>query len=132
MKYFSVTYEVGNGIFSGNIITSNCGREDQEAVRETAERHAARHGYKVAFVSEISESQVMERVAKGMPMSMIDDEAEQAHDPSIAFESEITRFHELLQEAGEIESRMAEINLELAGIEKILQRAGINPLEVDL
>ena len=127
MRYFETTYQVADGIFSVNVIRSNCGHEDFQAATETAERHAAKHGYHVVSVREIDESQVIERMHKGMPIVPVDDEAEQAHDPSFVYESEITRFHELLQEAGEIESRMAEINLELARIEKILQRAGVSP-----
>jgi hypothetical protein len=132
MRYFETTYQVADGIFSVNVIKSNCGREDFQAASETAERHAAKHGYQVLSVREINESQVIERMHKGMPMYFVDDQAEREHDPSFEYEAEITKYHELLQEAGELESKLAEIEIELAGLTKILQRAGINPLEVDL
>lgn len=84
MKFYEVGYKVAEGVYSVNIIWANTGREELEAVTETAERHAARHGYTVAYVKEIDKRQTEERVAKGMPMMMIDDEAERAHDPSFA------------------------------------------------
>lgn len=132
MKYFRITYAIGDGIFSANIIKSNCGCEDHEAAAETAQRHAARYGYDVVGVVEVDEAEVVEMMHRGMPMSMIDEQAEREHDPSFEYEAEITKYHELLQEAGELESKLAEIEIELAGLTKILQRAGINPLEVDL
>lgn len=82
MKYFVVGYHVADGIFSVNTITANCGREELEAATETAQRHAARHGYEVGFVKEITEADAAEALRRGHPMYPIDDEAEQAHDPS--------------------------------------------------
>lgn len=82
MKYFTVGYHVADGVFSVNTITSNCGREDLEAVTETAQRHAARHGYEIGFIKEITEAEAAEASRHGRPMYPIDDEAEQAHDPS--------------------------------------------------
>lgn len=82
MKYFAVGYHVGEGIFSVNTITANCGREELEAATETAQRHADRHGYEIGFIKEISEAEAAEAMRRGRPMYPIDDEAEQAHDPS--------------------------------------------------
>jgi len=82
MKYFKVGYKVSDSIYSVNVITANTGHEEEEAVTETAQRHAARHGYEVAFVNEVPEWEVAEALRRGMPMYPIDDEAEQAHDPS--------------------------------------------------
>ena len=84
MKYFKVGYKVADGIYSINIIWANTGAEELEAATETAQRHADRHGYTVAFVEEIADWQVEENLRKGMPMYPVDDEAEQAHDPSFA------------------------------------------------
>lgn len=90
MKYFEVGFEVGEGVFSVNTIWANTGREELEAVTETAERRAARHGYKVAYIKEIDgvEAEVANR--KGRPLYSIDDEAERAHDPSFSEEAEET------------------------------------------
>ena len=82
MKYYSVGYHVGEGIFSANTITANCGREELEAATETAQRHADRHGYTVAFVKEITEAEAAEALRRGRPTYPIDAEAERAHDPS--------------------------------------------------
>jgi hypothetical protein len=82
MKYFKVGFKVSESIYSINIITANTGREEMEAATETAQRHATRHGYEVAFVKEVPEFEVTEALRRGMPMYPIDDEAEQAHDPS--------------------------------------------------
>ncbi|MBR1567273.1 MAG: DUF4942 domain-containing protein, partial [Oscillospiraceae bacterium] len=77
-KYFSVGFEDG-GIYSVNIITSNVGDNDLAAVNETAERHAQRYGYKVAFVEEKPEWYVNECRAKGTPIYPIDDEAQRKY-----------------------------------------------------
>ena len=82
MKHFKVGFKVSESIYSVNIIWANTGREEEEAVTETAQRRAARHGYEVAFVKEVPEWEVADALRKGMPMYPIDDEAEQAHDPS--------------------------------------------------
>lgn len=82
MKYFEVGYHVGNGIFSVNTITANCGREELEAATETAKRHAEKHGYEIGYIKEISESKADEALRRGRPTYPIDNEAEQAHDPS--------------------------------------------------
>ena len=82
MKYFEVGFEVGAGIFSVNTITANTGREELEAVTETAARKAERHGYRVAYIKEITMAEAEAACRKGRPMYPIDDEAEKAHDPS--------------------------------------------------
>lgn len=82
MKYFKVGFDVGDGIFSVNIITANTGNEELEAATETAQRQAQRHGYKVAFVKEIPEWEMESLWRRGMPVYPIDDEAERAHDLS--------------------------------------------------
>lgn len=88
MKYFEVGFEVSEGIFSVNTIWANTGREELEAVTETAERRAARHGYKVAYIKEINGVEAEVANLKGRPLYPIDDEAERAHDPSFAEEAE--------------------------------------------
>lgn len=82
MKYFAVGYHVSEGVFSVNTITANTGREELEAVTETAQRHAARHGYEIGFIKEITEAEAAEALRKGRPTYPIDTEAEEAHDPS--------------------------------------------------
>ena len=82
MKYFEAAYEVSPGVYSVNTIWSNCGREDLEAATETAQRHAARHGYQVAYVKPITLAAAEEANRKGRPMYSIDTKAEEAHDPS--------------------------------------------------
>ena len=82
MKYFEVGFKVADGIFSVNTIWANTGREELEAVTETAERKAQKHGYEIAYIKEIAKWQVEEACRRGRPMYPIDDEAERAHDPS--------------------------------------------------
>ena len=89
MKYFEVGFEVSEGIFSVNTIWANTGREELEAVTETAERRAARHGYKVAYIKEITLAEAEAANLKGRPFYSIDDEAERAHDPSFAEEAPV-------------------------------------------
>ena len=82
MKNFKVGFKVSEGIYSVNMIWANTGREEYEAVKETAERHAKRYGYEVTFINEIPDYEVESNLRKGMPYYPIDDEAERAHDPS--------------------------------------------------
>lgn len=82
MKNFKVGFKVSPSIYSVNIIWANTGREEYEAVKETAERKAKKHGYEVAFITEVPDYEVRESLRKGMPYYPIDDEAERAHDPS--------------------------------------------------
>ena len=82
MKYFEVGFEVAPGIYSVNTIWSNTGREELEAVTETAQRRAKRYREKVAYIREMVEWEVETANRKGHPMYHIDDEAERAHDPS--------------------------------------------------
>lgn len=73
-RYFEVGFE-DDGIYSVNIITADTGDNDLEAVRETAERHAGRYGYRVAYVNEKPEWYADEHKRKGMPVYPIDEEA---------------------------------------------------------
>lgn len=84
MRYYTVGFHVADGVFSVNTITANTGREELEAVTETAQRHAARHGYEIGFIKEITEAEAAEAMRRGRPTYPIDAEAEQAHDPSFA------------------------------------------------
>ena len=74
MKYFAVGYHVADGVFSVNTITANCGRDELEAATETARRHAARHGYEIGFIKEISEAEAAEALRRGRPTYPIDAE----------------------------------------------------------
>lgn len=79
---FEVGYDVGDGIFSVNMIWANTGVHERKAVMETAERHAKRYGYRVAYVKKITQCEAEEKFLRGMPISMIDKEAERKYDPS--------------------------------------------------
>lgn len=86
MKIFKVGFKSGY-TFSVNMIWANIGKEEREAVEETAARHADRFGYEVAFVEEITESEAQTNINKGMPYYSIDEQAERDHDPSFAEEA---------------------------------------------
>ena len=101
MRFFEVGFEVGDGIFSVNTIWANTGREEREAVTETAERRAALHGYAVAYIKEITEAEAEEATRKGRPLYSIDDEAERAHDPSFSEEAEESAPEEPTEGEGE-------------------------------
>lgn len=81
MKIFKVGFKSGN-TYSVNMIWANTGKEEREAVEETAARRAERYGYEVAFVEEITEREAQRNTEKGMPYYSIDDQAERDHDPS--------------------------------------------------
>lgn len=83
MKIFKVGFK-SDCIYSVNMIWANTGKEEEEAVKETAERRAARYGYEVAFITEITESEAQEGINKGMPYYSIDEQAEADHDPSMS------------------------------------------------
>ena len=87
MKIFKVGFE-SSVCYSVNMIWANTGKEEREAVEETAARHAERYGYEVAFVEEISEAEANSNLKKGMPYYSIDEQAEHDHDPSFATEAE--------------------------------------------
>ena len=72
MTICEVGYEVAPGIFSVNLICANTGENEEAACRDTAQRHAARR----------TDGEVNERLRKGMPFHMIDEEAERQYDPS--------------------------------------------------
>lgn len=80
---FEVGYEVSEGIYSVNMIWANTGNCEQEAVTDTAERYAKRHGYRVAYVKEICDRTAEENLRRGMPYHMIDEEAERKYDKSL-------------------------------------------------
>ena len=54
----------------------------ESAESENEQRHAARHGYQVAYVKPITLAAAEEANRKGRPMYSIDTKAEEAHDPS--------------------------------------------------
>lgn len=81
MKIFKVGFK-SDYTYSVNMIWANTGKEEEEAVKETAERRAARYGYEVAFITEITESEAQSNINKGMPYYSIDEQAEADHDPS--------------------------------------------------
>lgn len=83
MKIFKVGFK-SDYIYSVNMIWANTGKEEEEAVKETAERRAARYGYEVAFITEITESEAQSNINKGMPYYSIDEQAEAGHDPSMS------------------------------------------------
>lgn len=87
MKIFEVGYFTGYS-FSVNMISANTGSHELEAVTETAERHAARYGYTVEYIREIDIEKAVENTRRGMPLYMIDDEAEKKYDPSFIAEAE--------------------------------------------
>lgn len=79
---YEVGYEVAPGIFSVNMIWANTDGYEEEAIRDTAQRHAARHGYRIAYMARRNGPEIEERLLKGMPFHMIDDEAEKQYDRS--------------------------------------------------
>lgn len=81
MKIFKVGFK-SDYIYSVNMIWANTGKEEYEAVKETAERRAERFGYEVAFITEISEDEAQTNINKGMPYYSIDEQAEKSHDAS--------------------------------------------------
>ena len=87
MKIFEVGYFTGYS-FSVNMISANTGAHEFEAVTETAARHAARYGYTVEYIREIDIEKAEENARRGMPLGMIDDEAEKKYDPSFIAEAE--------------------------------------------
>lgn len=102
MKIFKVGFK-SSVCYSVNMIWANTGKEEREAVEETAARRAERYGYEVAFVEEISEAEANSNLQKGMPYYSIDEQAERDHDPSFAEEvTEATK-----EEGGETEAAPA-------------------------
>ena len=102
MKIFKVGFK-SSVCYSVNMIWANTGKEEREAVEETASRRAERYGYEVAFVNEITEAEANGNLAKGMPYYGIDEQAERDHDPSFAEEvTEATK-----EEGGETEAAPA-------------------------
>lgn len=83
MTHALVTYETKSGTYTSSMIWSNTGLEELESIRDTAERKAARYGYTLIYVDEITEREVERNIRRGMSYSMIDDQAEIDHDPSI-------------------------------------------------
>lgn len=85
MKIFKVGFK-SEYTYSINMIWANTGKEEREAVEETAARRAERYSYEVAFVEEITEREAQSNIDKGMPYYSIDEQAERDHDPSFAEE----------------------------------------------
>lgn len=83
MKHFEVGYWK-DPVCSVNLIWANTGAHELDAVKETALRHAERHGYEVLYVKEITEDEANEKRLRGMPYYSIDEEAEHKYDPSFA------------------------------------------------
>lgn len=104
MKIFKVGFKSGS-VYSVNMIWANTGKEEREAVEETAARRADRYGYEVAFVEEITEREAQSNISKGMPYYGIDEQAERDHDPS--FSEEVT------EDEAEQEPTVAEIVTEI-------------------
>ncbi len=85
MKIFKVGFK-SDYTYSVNMIWANTGKEEREAVEETAARRAKRYGDEVAFVEEITEREAQSNINKGMPYYSIDEQAERDHDASFAEE----------------------------------------------
>ena len=83
MKTFLVYYQFCD-CFSCNMIWANTGAHEQEAVQETAERHASKYGYTVSSIRELADHEVNSNLRRGMPYYSIDDEAEEKYDPSFS------------------------------------------------
>ena len=62
MEYFEVGYE-RDGFFSINMIKGTF-----ESAQLIAEKHAKKHGYKVAYLNKVDESYAESQIAKGMPL----------------------------------------------------------------
>lgn len=59
-----VGYEVGDGIFSVNMIDGS-----ETLIKLASEDHAKRHGYTVAYISKpLADYEVAERKRRGMPL----------------------------------------------------------------
>ena len=86
MKIFKVGFKSGS-VYSVNMIWANTGKEEREAVEETAARRAERYGYEVAFVEEITEREAQRGIDRGMPYYSIDEQAERDHDASFTEEA---------------------------------------------
>lgn len=63
MKHFEIIFETG-GIFSTNLFDGG----SIEAAEAAAEANAARHGYTVTGVYELTEQECKSARAKGMPI----------------------------------------------------------------
>ena len=66
MPVYEIGYDAGV-CFSINMIQA----PDEETARAAAEKHAARHGYSVAYVKELFSWQVKENRDKGMPFETV-------------------------------------------------------------
>lgn len=63
---YEVGYDCGDGIFSVNLLEGNL-----EIVRQTADTHAKRFGYRVAYISQVSQSDSDSKRYKGMPYEKV-------------------------------------------------------------
>jgi len=111
MKIFKVGFK-SSVCYSVNMIWANTGKEEREAVEETAARRAERYGYEVAFVTEISEAEAQSNIRKGMPYYSIDEQAERDHDPSFPSEEEVEAEAEQAFEEEAVEEISAEMMVE--------------------
>ena len=69
---FSVVYEVAPSCYSVNMVAA----PTKPAAKLYAEAHAQRHGYTVDNLRQLSESDVLERLAKGMPITEVNEKGE--------------------------------------------------------
>lgn len=67
---YQVTYDVGDGIYSSNMIE---GRGYD--VQIEAEAHAKKHGYKLCDICTLEDWEIAKRKAKGMPFQKVGEKA---------------------------------------------------------
>ena len=82
MTTCTVGFKVSDSIYSVNMIWSNTGEGELDSIKEAAEKIAAKRGYTVAYIRQITEAEETVNARKGMPLYMIDEETERKYDPS--------------------------------------------------
>lgn len=82
MPVYEIGYDTGV-CFSINMIQA----PDEETARAAAEKHAAQHGYSVAYVKELFAWQVKENREKGMPFETVTEKPAPAPEASAPAES---------------------------------------------
>ena len=82
MTICEVGFKVSDSIYSVNMIWSNTGENEIEAIKDSAERKAEKHGYEVAYIKPLLDCEVDYKFAKGIPLYPFDSEAEEKYDPS--------------------------------------------------
>lgn len=60
---YEVGYDVGDGIYSVNMVDGG-----DTLTKLMAEAYAKKHGYSVAYITQLADWEVAERKAKGMPI----------------------------------------------------------------